>query len=175
MISVVVTLAHEEPAVVDTLTALVEAVADGTVRDAVIAAPPGLSFAHAVAEGAGCRLAEGEGVAGEIAALDQCRSEWILRIAAGMVPVGLWSKAVEDHCAARGAAEARAGLFRVADAYGMTPWTRALAQRWRAASGRIDPAQPVLAPRPTMAAVVGGRRTPSMLLPATAADRRRRT
>ena len=54
MISVVIPVESDEPALIDTLAALVPAAADGLVRDLVLAAAGGTEFLRQVADAAGC-------------------------------------------------------------------------------------------------------------------------
>ena len=57
MISVLIPVETDEPALIDTLAALVPAAADGLVRDLVLAAREDTSFLRHVSDAAGCAVA----------------------------------------------------------------------------------------------------------------------
>jgi hypothetical protein len=176
MISVVVSLDREDPAVVDTLTALVPGVAEGLLRDVWLAAPESLALAAEVADAAGCNLVSdgADGPARLAAALLRCRCGWVLSLAGGVVPAGLWMQAAEDFVSAvsREGERAPVGAFPLGDAYGRAGFARSAVQRVRASLGRPLSGQPLLGPIAGVAAVSERRRWPIMLLQAAAANRR---
>lgn len=61
MISVLIPVEVWEPGLVETIAALVPAVADGVVRDLVLIGPPDFEPLAAIADAAGCLLVHGEG------------------------------------------------------------------------------------------------------------------
>jgi hypothetical protein len=155
MISVLVPVPGEEPALVDTLAALVPAVADGLVRDLVLAGPSG-PFLDSVADGAGCGrvVAAGSRVQLISAALGELRSNWVLVLEAGMVPGGAWAEEAEDFV--RGRSE-RAAVFTLVAPPGRGR-ARALAVNMAASlAGRAHPAQGLLAPRKMLESGATGR------------------
>lgn len=168
MISVVVTLFREEPAVVDTLAALVPGVAEGLLRDVWLAAPAGLAFADDIADAAGCSLVSGG------SALDRCRCASVLVIEGGIVPTGLWMQAAEDFLSASGRRETQApvGAFPVGDSYGRIGMAASATQRLRAKLGRSLRGQPLIGPKTGVTALAESRRWPVVLLKPVAADRR---
>lgn len=96
MVTALVIVRQDEPGLLDTLAALVPAVADGVVRDALLLSVRESDFLRNVADASGCGLVTGE----EPGLLEQgaraARSPWVLAIEAGMVPGGLWMDDVAD-------------------------------------------------------------------------------
>jgi hypothetical protein len=94
MLSVIVPVLDDEPALLETLAALVPAVADGVVRDVSLAAPPGSARLRELSDATGCRLVETDGPrdalvgAGALAA----RCDWILVLEPGLVPGTPWAE-----------------------------------------------------------------------------------
>jgi hypothetical protein len=176
MISVVVSLDREDPAVVDTLAALVPGVAEGLLRDVWLAAPAHLAFAEQVADAAGCGLvSDGMDAAARAgAALARCRADWALSVAGGVVPAGLWMQAAEDFLSvvSRRGASAPVGAFLLGDAYGRVGLCLSAAQRLRVSLRRPSSGQPLLGPKDGVTAITAAQRWPMVLLKAVAADRR---
>ena len=163
MISAVLPALHPVPALVDTLTALVPAVAEGLVRDVVIAANRETPFLTAVTEAGGSALvlAEGGRAALIAAGAKAAKSAHILVLEPGMVPQGDWIATLGD--ALRDIDEQRGGLMPVAGA----PWLTWMARL----TGRADPRLGVLA---AATALASGRPLSFAALPTALADRRKR-
>jgi hypothetical protein len=96
MVTALVIVRQDDPGLLDTLAALVPAVADGVVRDALLLSVRDSDFLRTVADASGCGLV----TAGAPDLLAQgaraARSPWVLAIEAGMVPGGLWMDDVAD-------------------------------------------------------------------------------
>jgi hypothetical protein len=96
MVTALVIVREDDPGLLDTLAALVPAVADGVVRDALLLSVRETDFLRTVADASGCGLV----TAGAPDLLAQgaraARSPWVLALAAGMVPGGLWMDDVAD-------------------------------------------------------------------------------
>ena len=137
MISAVIPALHPIPALVDTLTALVPAVAEGLIRDVAIAANAETAFLSAVTEagGSGLVLAPGDRAALIRAAAAKAKCPHILVLEPGMVPVGDWIASLGDALAE--IEGSRAGLLPVQGA----PWLTWIAQL----TGRADPRLGLLA------------------------------
>ena len=160
MISTVIPALPPIPALVDTLTALVPAVAHGLVRDVTLAANTDTPFLNAVTEagGSGLVIAPGDRAALITAALAQTKSDLILVLAPGMVPQGDWIDTLND--ALSEIEDQRAGLIPVMGAPWLT-WMARLtgrpdhrhgllfrAQDWRAGERfRLTPLEARLADR----------------------------
>jgi hypothetical protein len=150
VLSVLVNVSGEDPALLDTLAALVPGAAEGLVRDVVLVHGRGAAFVDKVADAAGCGvlvcpLGRPERLAAGAARL---KSDWILVLEAGLVPGGDWM--------------AEAEAFLAEDAAGAACFT--LARRGRplataainlAASmlGHLHPLQGLIAKRDSLAAL----------------------
>lgn len=118
MISVVIPAVHPVPALVDTLTALVPAVAEGLIRDVALVAPQETPFLAAVTEAGGSDLilAAGDRTVLIQAAAARMKCPHVLVLEPGMVPIGDWIATLNDALAE--IEGARAGLLPVHRA----PW-----------------------------------------------------
>ena len=163
MISAVIPALPPLPALVDTLTALVPAVAQGLVRDVIIAAPEETRFLSAVTEagGSGLVIAPGGRDALIRAALKQAKSDLILVLAPGMVPQGDWIETLND---ALGDVDARHGYFLPIAGAPLSSWITRL-------TGRAHELQGLLA---TKSALQNEARLALRPLSAVVADRRSR-
>lgn len=163
MISAVIPALSPVPALVDTLAALVPAVAQGLVRDVVIAANAETPFLTAVTEAGGSALVLAEGGRGALirAGAKRAKSAHILVLEPGMVPQGDWIETLAD--ALRDIDGNRAGLLPVAGAPWLT-WTARLTGHPDARLGLVAMA----------AALSSGQRLRFSALPAFVADRRKR-
>lgn len=88
MISVLIPVEVWEPGLVETIAALVPAVADGVVRDLVLIGPPDLEPLAAIADAAGCLLVHGEGSRSAMIALAarHVRCDHVLVLPPGLIP-----------------------------------------------------------------------------------------
>lgn len=98
MISAVIPALTPIPALVDTLTALVPAVAEGLVRDVVIVAQEETPFLTAITDAGGSALviAAGDRRALIQAGAQRAKSAHILVLDPGMVPQGDWIATLSD-------------------------------------------------------------------------------
>lgn len=121
MVTALVIVRQEEPGLLDTLAALVPAVADGVVRDALLLSDRDSDFLRTVADASGCGLVTAPAQDLLAQGARSARSPWVLAIEAGMVPGGLWMDDVADAVAmqqpsvftlqARGGAAAKLRAF----------------------------------------------------------------
>ena len=163
MISAVIPALTPIPALVDTLTALVPAVAEGLVRDVVIVAREETPFLTAITDAGGSALVitEGDRRALIAAGAQRAKSPHILVLDPGMVPQGDWIATLSD-CLAdlEGQNAALLPLIGV-------PWLT-----WAARlTGRADPRLGVVA---TKDALLKGERLRFRPVQALVADRRNR-
>ena len=88
MISVLIPVEAWEPGLVETIAALVPAVADGVVRDLVLIGPPDFEPLAAIADAAGCLLVHGEGSRSTMIALGarHARCDHVLVLPPGLIP-----------------------------------------------------------------------------------------
>ena len=152
MISVVIPVSHEVPGLLDTLAALVPAVADGLVRDLVLVSSAPNRFAEDVADSAGCSVlvSPGQRAAQLAATAVVLRAPWILALEPGLVPSGGWMDEIADFIADSGQAQRACALTLVprAGASRLRPWLL----NWRlAVTGRANPLQGLAAPARAMA------------------------
>jgi len=152
MISVVIPVAHEEPGLLDTLAALVPAVADGLVRDLVLVSSTPNRFAEDVADASGCGVvvAPGGRAAQLAAGAAVLRAPWIMALEPGLVPAGGWMDEIADFIADSGQVQRACALTLVprAGAGRLRPWLL----NWRlAVTGQADPLQGLAAPKTAMA------------------------
>ena len=113
MISVVIPVETDEPALIDTLAALVPAAADGLVRDLVLAAREETSFLRQVSDAAGCAVAihpDEASLAARVAA--DTKGPWVMVLSPGFVPGGDWMAEAADFIENAGpGSEAAASLY----------------------------------------------------------------
>jgi hypothetical protein len=97
MISVILPVLHDEPALIDTLSALVEAVADGVLRDAILIGPPS-ETTDRMADAAGAMRIEASGSRDDLIlqAARQAKAEWLLIVTPGLVPTGDWIRSLAE-------------------------------------------------------------------------------
>ena len=163
MISAVIPALHPVPALVDTLTALVPAVAEGLIRDVVIVAQAETPFLSALTEagGSGLIIVPGERSTLIRTAAAQIKCPHVLVLAPGMVPLGDWIATLSD---ALSAIEGRqGGLLPVQGA----PWLTWIAQL----SGQADERLGLIA---SATALSNGERLNYAKIDAMLADRRKR-
>ena len=123
MISVVIPVAQEEPGLLDTLAALVPAVADGLVRDLVLVSSAPNRFAEDVADASGCGILVTPGArAAQLAASAAVlRAPWILALEPGLVPAGGWMDEIADFMSDSGQAQRACAFTLVPRAGGAYP------------------------------------------------------
>jgi len=97
MISVVIPTPDDDPALIETLSALVAGIAEGVLRDAVIVGPPSPRVDD-MAEAAGTARVVVEGTWADMvkAGASVARSDYCFVIGAGLVPVSPWPTALSD-------------------------------------------------------------------------------
>ena len=148
MLSVIVPVLAEEPALIETLAALVPAVADGAIRDVALASAPSTGILRDLSDATGCRLVETTGPRAALvaAAAQQARCDWILVLEPGLVPGSLWADEAADFVARSRRAES-AG-FTLHPARGAPAASRAWALNLAAAwLGRAHPDLGLIRPR----------------------------
>jgi hypothetical protein len=98
MVSLILPMPRFEPALLESLAACVPAVADGLIRDALVATPTRSGELDAIIDAAGCHLVSAEGDTWALlqAASAQARSDWFLVLSPGLVPSGGWIAQSED-------------------------------------------------------------------------------
>lgn len=153
MISVVIPTPDDDPALIETLAALVAGIAEGVLRDAVIVGPPS-SRIDDMAEAAGTARVVVEGTwadmvkAGALAA----RADYCLIIGAGLVPTGSWPTALSDGIGQIYEAS-EAGLLPLSPRPGLIESMKAAFSTQKAlVTGYPDPRHAVLAKRSTLLA-----------------------
>ncbi len=97
MISVIIPTPDDDPVLIETLAALVAGIADGVLRDAVIAGPASPRIDE-MAEAAGATRIIVTGSQDEMimAAAKIARADYCFVIAAGSVPIGPWTSALAE-------------------------------------------------------------------------------
>lgn len=144
MISVILIAEKDDAAAVETLAALVEAVADGVLRDATLIGPSSDALDR-VADAAGAGRIAFDGTRDAIIkrAASHAKSDWIFILTAGCVPTGAWINALAEFPADAELNEA--GFLPLHGKRGLGASISALFVNLRArVSGRIDPRHGVL-------------------------------
>lgn len=139
MISVILIAETNDAAAVETLAALVEAVADGVLRDATLIGPPSDALDR-VADAAGAARIAFAGSRAEMIkrAAIQAKSDWLFVVTAGSVPTGAWISALAEFPTE--AALNEAGFLPLQSKRGIAAAISALVVNFRARiSGHIDP------------------------------------
>ncbi|MGQ4275292.1 glycosyltransferase [Terrihabitans sp. B22-R8] len=118
MISVVIPSLENEDALIGTLSALVPAAADGTVRDVVVVDGSSSERIRKVAEGCGCVYAQGPGGrAGRLAeGIRRAKGAWLLLVEPGGEPDAAWTREARlfvEREERKGATPYRAAVFTV--------------------------------------------------------------
>jgi hypothetical protein len=152
MLSVVIPVAHPEPALVDTLAALVPAAADGLLRDVLLAGAADSDFLQRVADAAGCGLLAiaGDRAAAVATGAWQVKGPWVLVLEPGLVPGGDWMAETEAFIEDAGAGDAAAYSLSARGA--LRQQLRANAINWRCQlTGRAHPLQGLVAGRDVLA------------------------
>jgi hypothetical protein len=146
MISVVIEAPGDDGVLGATLASLVEAAAEGFVRDVVVACRGAPEGVRRIADAMGCEIVEG----GRREALGLVRSDWILVLAPGVrLEPGWFHEAAMFIERARRSGRTEAAIFRqCVDDYG--PRAR-LAGLWLALRSRLGESQVLLAPRSALA------------------------
>lgn len=98
MSSLILPLTGPEPALLETLAACVPAVAEGFVREAIVVARARSPALDEVIDAAGCQLVEAQGDAWSLlrAGAQKARSNWLLVMTPGLVPLGGWMAQIGD-------------------------------------------------------------------------------
>jgi hypothetical protein len=169
MISLVLPVTREEPALLDTLSAFVPGVAEGVIRDAVLVSAITSTTIDCIADAAGCAVLADAGPRPALVRTGalRARSDWVLVIEPGLVPTGPWMTEMLDFVATASGHEAAA--FRLAMRGGIPAQLSAFVVNAGTSLGRTDPRQGLLARRE---AVTAGARLKTRLLPCAMYDRR---
>ena len=150
MVSVILPLTRPEPALVDTLAALVPAVAEGLLRDVAMVASERSDFVCDVADAAGCALiVESAGREGLVArGAATAKGRWALVVEPGLVPGGDWIAELRDFIEdADSQAPASAAAFSLSARGGLRIRLRARLRNLASdLLGRADPLQGLVAP-----------------------------
>ena len=98
MVSLILPLTRPEPALLETLAACVPAVAEGLVREAIVVSAHRSADLDVVIDAAGCRLVEAKGDDWTLLCQGAAtaRSEWLLVITPGLVPLSGWMAQIGD-------------------------------------------------------------------------------
>ncbi len=101
MISLILPLTHDEPALLETLSACVAGVAEGVIRDAVLVTPHLSESMERMSDAAGCKVVVSEGPRNALisAGGQAARSDWWLVLTPGMIPGGPWLSDLNGHLA----------------------------------------------------------------------------
>ncbi len=140
MLSVVIPVLREEPALVDTLAALVPGVAQGLVRDVVLVSAMRSPLIERIADAGGCVLIESAGDRAALVreGLGRARSTVGMVLEPGLVPGGDWISEVGDFFEGP-EAETRTAVFRLAARGGFGAAMRVGLVNAAAGFGRPDP------------------------------------
>jgi hypothetical protein len=152
MLSVVIPVAHPEPALVDTLAALVPAAADGLLRDVLLAGAADSEFLQRVADAAGCGLLPlaGDRAAAVRTGAGQVKGPWVLVLEPGLVPGGDWM--AETEAFIQEAEADAAAAYSLAARGAIKQQIRAHAINWRCRlTGQAHPLQGLVAARDLLA------------------------
>jgi hypothetical protein len=152
MLSVVIPVAHPEPALVDTLAALVPAAADGLLRDVVLAGSAESEFLRRVADAAGCGLlaVSGDRPSTVASGARQVKGPWVLVLEPGLVPGGDWM--AETEAFLEEAEPGDAAAYSLAPRGPLARQLRAHALNWRCQiMGQAHPLQGLIAARDILA------------------------
>jgi hypothetical protein len=157
MISVLIPVEGDEPALIDTLAALVPAAADGLVRDLVLAARQDARFLHEVADAAGCGVAVRPGETKLVARVAaSLKGPWVLVLVPGFVPGGDWMAEASDFLENADPARREAAVFSLSSRGGAATRLRSAAMNLRASLlGVAHPHLGLLATRDALAAEAG--------------------
>ncbi len=171
MLSVVLPVLAEEPALVDTLAALVPGVAEGMVRDVVVVTGTPSKLTERIADSGGCVLLEGSGDRSALVriGLARARSTVAMVLEPGLVPTGDWIAETADFLEGPDA-EHRVAVFSLAARGGFGASLRAGLVNAAAAMGRADPRLG----RIGRVALLGGEAAPVSRLSSPILDRRGR-
>jgi hypothetical protein len=141
MLTVLILALDDEPALLDTIAALVPAAAEGVVRDVILVAPQAAEFVSVVADAAGCALIHAAGSRPDMlaAGAGMARCAWTLVVEPGLVPAGGWMEEAADFVA--GCRDgSRAAAFTLTPRGGRGRLNAALANAKASVLGRSDPA-----------------------------------
>lgn len=159
MVTALVIVRHEEPALLETLAALVPAVADGVVRDAVLVSPHDSDGLRTVADASGCSLVTAPGDDLLVRGAAAARAPWLFVLAAGMVPGGLWIDDLADAVAME-----QPSVFTLHPRPGLGQAVRAAGLNFRARwLGQAHPDLGLVLPRDAVARPPRVKRLPSPL------------
>jgi hypothetical protein len=103
MISVIIPALDDEKALIETLAALVEGVAEGVLRDCVVVSANPSELLERFADAAGCSMVVEPGKREDLIRCGAMlvRSDWSLVITPGLVPSGEWLMGLADWMADR--------------------------------------------------------------------------
>ena len=140
MLSVVLPVLVEEPALVDTLAALVPGVAEGMVRDVVVVTGTSSKLVERIADSGGCVLIEASGDRSELVriGLARARSKVGMVLEPGLVPAGDWIAETADFLEGP-EAERRVAVFSLSVRGGLAASLNAALVNVAASIGRVDP------------------------------------
>ncbi len=101
MISLILPLTHDEPALLETLSACVSGVAEGVIRDAVLVTPHLSEAMERMSDAAGCKVVVAGGTRNALisAGGQVARSDWWLVLTPGIIPSGPWLNDLTSHLA----------------------------------------------------------------------------
>jgi hypothetical protein len=120
MISALILATTDEPAILDTLSALVAGVAEGVLRDAIIIGPHGALLDQAADAAGGLRLISSQSRAVmSIEAAKHAKAQWAFVVSAGLVPTGDWVRSLADFIEHE-PKDREAGLIPVHARYGIS-------------------------------------------------------
>ena len=109
MLSVLIETRNDEDTLPPTLAGLVPALVDGVVREVIVCDRGSADGTCRVAEIAGCTFLADGGIA---AGIGRAKSEWLLMLEPGAIPIDGWTEAVLAH-AARSRMPARFSRSRI--------------------------------------------------------------
>lgn len=171
MISVILIANESDAAAVETLSALVEAVAEGVLRDAILVGPPSAQLDR-VADAAGAARIAMTGARNAMLkhAAISAKSDWLLIIHAGCVPQGAWINALAEF-PAQVERDDDAGFLPLVTRRGIGAMLKAAFANGKARiTGRADPRHGLLVRKST---VIDGGRMRLVALEGGLVDRRR--
>jgi hypothetical protein len=150
MMSVIIPVLRDDPALVDTLAALVPAAAEGIVRDVVLGTTDETPFVQELADAAGCGIVTQPGDRSALvrAAVRRVKGPWLLLLEPGLAPGGDWMADAADFIDEAGRDVTLAAVFTLASRGGAGPRARAfLRNAATSLFGRTDPLQGLVAHR----------------------------
>lgn len=155
MLSVVIPVLRDEPALVDTLSALVPAAAEGIVRDVVLGAPTETAFVRELADASGCGIVTQQGDRQDVVlhAARLVKGPWLLLLEPGLAPGGDWMAEAADFVDEAGRDVSQAAVFTLMARPGSGARTTGVLRNLATSVfGRAHPLQGLIAHRDGLAA-----------------------